>query len=557
MRCVLLSCLLLPFFVFSQQIPQTSKVQELKTLIPSLIKQGNIPGLSIVLLKNGEVMWSQAFGYSNNKTKALLTTKNVFEGGSLGKPLFAYAVMRLAELGRIDLNKPLIEYYPEKYAGDTQRLKKITAITCLTHTTGFPDQRPVDGVLKFYHNPGEKFSYSGEGIRYLQKAIEYKEGKGLNEIMNELIFKPLAMTSSSYTWRSDFDILKVYPHDFLGMTKERHKPGEASAVGSLHTTASDYSKFLKSLLKKDLLQSDSYKKMLTAFTSVEEDCIECLEKGRRKLSKELSWGLGIGLQQSEAGKEYWHWEDNGNMQAFFLGKEDSKDGIVIFGNSANLLSVVEKIVNTAFDEDLPAVSWLKIVPYNRSERLAFNSILTTNKVDKKAIANLTYNQLNWVAFTLLKAEKIKEAIEVLKTRIDSSSISDSYYALALAYMMSDNYDAAKEYSRKSATLNASNTDARELLLKLEDETRIIAPSILKQYAGQYNTPFGPADISVTGGKLYLKIAEYPVEKLVAKNETTFLANGYGFALNFEKDKDKVKGFSFMIGNEKKEALKYK
>jgi len=556
MRRFLFSCLLLPYHVYCQPTASV-KIQELKTQIPSLIRQGNIPGVSIAVIKNGELASAQAFGYSNNKNKTLLTTKNVFEGASLGIPLFAYAVLRLAEMGKIDLNQPITEYYPQKYAGDTIRLKKITAITCLSHTTGFPNSRPVEGPLKFYHYPGEKFSYSGEGIIYLQKAIEYKMGKPLNEIMNELVFKPLGMTSTSYVWQTNYDQLKAYPHDILGMAKERNKLVEANVVVSLHTTALDYARFIKSLLKKDLLQTETYKKMLSAYMAVEEDCIECLEKGKRKLSKELFWGLGIGLQQQAGKKHYWHWGDNGNMQGFFLAREDAQDGIVILGNSANLLSVVEKIISTAFDEDLPAVSWLKIVPYNRAERLAFNSILTSNKVDRKTVSGLTYNQLNWVAFSLLKAERAKEAIEVIKTRIDSTSISDSYYALAMAYMMSDNYEAAKEYSRKSAFLNARNTDAKELLVKLEDETRLIDPLILKQYAGQYNTPFGTAEVSVAGGRLYLRIAEYPAEKLLARNENTFLASGYGFALNFEKDKDKVKGFSFVVNNEKKEALKIK
>src|SRR5215203_2778572 len=169
MRRFLFSCLLLPYHVYCQPTASV-KIQELKTQIPSLIRQGNIPGVSIAVIKNGELASAQAFGYSNNKNKTLLTTKNVFEGASLGIPLFAYAVLRLAEMGKIDLNQPITEYYPQKYAGDTIRLKKITAITCLSHTTGFPNSRPVEGPLKFYHYPGEKFSYSGEGIIYLQKA---------------------------------------------------------------------------------------------------------------------------------------------------------------------------------------------------------------------------------------------------------------------------------------------------------------------------------------------------------------------------------------------------
>jgi CubicO group peptidase (beta-lactamase class C family) len=555
MRCIFFLFFLLPLFVHSQQT-SASKLSVLKNILPSLMKQANVPGLSIVVIKNGEVSWTQSFGYANVKTKVPLTSKHVFEASSLGVPLFSYAVLRMAELGRIDLDRPIAEYYPVKYAADTQKLKKITARNCLTHTSGLPNTETQGGNLRFYHQPGEKFSYSAEGIKYLQKAVEYKEGKSLNEIMNELVFLPLKMTSTSYVWQNDYESLKVYPHDYLGLTTERIRPAEADAGRSIHTTSSDYAKFLRSLLNKDLLQTAYYKQMMDPLVPVEEDCSECPEKGRRKLSKEISWGMGIGLQQAGDKKYFWHWGDNGNNQGFMLGEESSKDGILLLANSANLLSVVEKITATCFDDTPIAMTWLKVVPYNRAERLVLNGILTNNKVDRSAVSNLTYNQLNWVAFTLLKVQRTKEAIEVLKTRIDSSAISDSYYGMALAYMMSDNFESAKEYSKKSIVLNTNNSLARELLQNMEDETRLVSAAILKQYAGKYNTPFGPAVLSISGGRMFFKLADYPAEKLVARDDTTFIARGYGIELNFEKDiEEKASRFVMIVEGEKKEATR--
>ena len=547
--------LLISHCCFAQSGTTTSTVQELKKLAPALLRQGNVTGLSLAYIKNGEIVWAQSFGYANGKSKTPLTSKSIFEAASLSKPLFAYAVLRLAEQGKIDLNKPLIQYLPEAYVSDTVRLKRVTALHCLTHTTGFPNWRPSGEPLKFYNTPGEKFSYSGEGVNYLQKVIEHIEKKPLNDIMQELIYKPLGMTQTSYTWRPEYETVKVYPHDFQGTPTDRIKPATASAASSLHTTATDYARFVKSLLNADLLETESYKKLLTAYVQVEEECVICPARTKQKLSKELAWGLGVGLQQSGEEKAFWHWGDNGNTQAFMMGRPGTKDGIVILGNSANLLPVVDKIISTAFEKEAPALAWLKIVPYDRAERLAVNSILYSNKVDRKTITPLTYNQLNWVAFTLLKADKPKEAIEVLKSRIDSAAISDSYYGLALAYMMNKNGTDAMEYCRKAVALNARNTNARELLQQLEDESRVLDPSLIQQYTGKYKTKLGEAVITARDGHLYFQGEGGSTDRMIPRSETTFSVKTYGVVLTFEKEKNKVKGFSFLLNNERLEAQK--
>jgi CubicO group peptidase (beta-lactamase class C family) len=82
---------------------------------------------------------------------------------------------------------------------------RLQARIVLSHRTGFPNWRDGDS-LTIYFTPGERFSYSGEGYVYLQRAVEHITGKPLSEYMSEAVFTPLGM-SSSYVWRPAFDAL--------------------------------------------------------------------------------------------------------------------------------------------------------------------------------------------------------------------------------------------------------------------------------------------------------------------------------------------------------------
>jgi CubicO group peptidase (beta-lactamase class C family) len=184
--------------------------------------------------------------------------RTVFRAASLGKAVFAYLVFTLVNDGRLDLDKSLHEYlqkplpeYPDyaDLAGDT-RYRTITARLALSHRTGFPNWRwqMKDRKLRILFNPGEKFLYSGEGYRYLQFVVERITGKDLEALAQERVFRPLGMTSTSYSWRDEYarncaidraPIEKMFGPDFLRMP---------NCAGSLLTTAADYGRFLGAVL---------------------------------------------------------------------------------------------------------------------------------------------------------------------------------------------------------------------------------------------------------------------------------------------------------------------
>ena len=180
-------------------------IARLEKVIPQVMKDGDVPGLSIAFIRNGKVFWHRGFGVKNADTKEPVTDDTVFEAASLSKPVFAYAVMKLVESGKLDLDAPLTKYLLVPDVEKDNRLNQITARRVLSHTTGFPNVRPGGKPLQIYFTPGEKFSYSSEGINYLQMIIEHISGQALEEFMRKTVFEPLGMTSSSYIWQDKYE----------------------------------------------------------------------------------------------------------------------------------------------------------------------------------------------------------------------------------------------------------------------------------------------------------------------------------------------------------------
>ncbi len=161
---------------------------ELEAFVEQIMEKADVAGLSCAIINDRQVVYRKAFGNRNKSTGARNDEETIFSAASFSKAFFAYLVMLLVEDGIINLDKPLYEYlakplyqYPA-YAdleGD-ERYKLITARMVLSHTTGFPNLRSLepDGRLKFLFSPGERNSYSGEGINAAANGYrrDYRQG---------------------------------------------------------------------------------------------------------------------------------------------------------------------------------------------------------------------------------------------------------------------------------------------------------------------------------------------------------------------------------------------
>jgi len=449
-------------------------VAKLEADIPALMKQADVPGMSIALIRNGKVAWRGNFGVKNTKSAEPVDDNTVFEAASLSKPVFAYAVLKLVEQGKIGLDVPLTSYLSKPYIAGDARLEKITARLVLSHRTGFPNWRGDGNPLTIHFTPGERFSYSGEGFVYLQRAVEQIEGKPLDEVMNALVFTPLAMTSSSYVWRPDFDQRTATGHDSDGIPQDLWKPNEAGAASTLNTTAHDYALFVAAVANGAGLKRSTFREMETPQIAVNPECTNCTEQAPKELSKSIFWGLGWGIQKNGSDTSLWHWGDNGSFKCFVVANLSRRSGAVMFTNSENGLAIAPAVMREATGNDPLVFGWLKYDAYD-SAAMKFRQAVRDQGAERALElfaaplkdGAIPEGAVNSVGYHLLWQKHTTDAIKVFRfnTQLHPQS-ANAFDSLGEGYMVSGDKAQAIENYQRSLALDPNNNNAVKQLAKL-------------------------------------------------------------------------------------------
>jgi CubicO group peptidase (beta-lactamase class C family) len=455
--------------------PDKATLVRLDKSLPDLMAKGAVPGLSIALIRDGTTYWVHSFGVRDAKSGQPVTEETIFEAASLSKPVFAYGVLKLVDQGKLDLDTPLTKYLSPPYIEGDDRLEKITARYVLSHRTGLPNWRGDGNALTIRFTPGERFSYSGEGFVYLQKVVEKVTGRALNDYMTEAVFVPLRMKSSSYVWRDDYDARTATGHDGDGQTREKSRPKEGNAAASLHTTARDYALFVDAVMKGTGLKPKTVRQMETPQIAVDPECTNCTDRAPKELSRNVFWGLGWGVQETEQGESLWHWGDNGAFKCVVVFYPKRKIGMVLFTNSENGLSIAQAVEAEALGGDQPAFTWIKYERYD-SESIRFARAVRENGVDpainefRPALlrGDIPEGFINSTGYRLMGQNKLADAIRIFQLNAALYPRSWNVYdSLGEAYMNHGDKELAIQNYEKSLELNPQNTKGAATLQKLK------------------------------------------------------------------------------------------
>ena len=263
---------------------------------------------------------------------------DVFQAASLGKPVFAWAVLQLDAQGALDLDAPVLRYLPGGYehtsnpfvrrAGrldrvDDPRLARVTARMLLQHASGLPNLPRAP--LVFEGEPGAAWRYSGEGYTLLQRAVEAIAGGPLDRVMAGRVFGPLGMASSGYP--PDLHAVPGHHEDGRPLPPPRF---DAPVAGTtLLTTAGDYGRFLAALLN-------------------DERTLRTIRSSPVPVPNApgLAWGLGWGLAYAGAHPMLWHWGSNLGFRSFVMAAPDTGDAIALFTDSDGGMAAAHDLVRT-------------------------------------------------------------------------------------------------------------------------------------------------------------------------------------------------------------------
>ena len=194
-------------FCYSQSITQIDK-ESTSEYLDSLRNLWDVPGVAVAVVKDGEIIYSNGFGSKSSDEFLPVSSKTLFCLGSSSKAFTSFACSLLAENGKLDFNKPIIEYIPWFRLKDEYATSHLNSLDLLTHRSGLPKHpfcREIQpGSIKefvkrvqFLNNNGglrEKWQYSNINYIILTCLIEELTGSSWDNYYTENIFKPLNMS---------------------------------------------------------------------------------------------------------------------------------------------------------------------------------------------------------------------------------------------------------------------------------------------------------------------------------------------------------------------------
>ncbi len=259
---------------------QTSRAtdQAVDTYVQAEMEKRHIPGLALLVVRDGAMVKTKGFGESNLEYKVAVKPETLFQSGSLGKQFAATAVMMLVEEGKIHLDDPINKYFceaPPKWEGVTVRhlLSHTGGLTDYPKNFNFRADYTEDQLLAkaaeipLAFKPGEKWAYSNVGYLTLGVLIHRVTGQFYGDFLQERIFRPLGMNTTRIINEAD-----IIPNRAAGyrLVKGELKNQEwvsptlnTTADGSLYFTILDLAKWDAALYTEKLLHRSSLEQMWT------------------------------------------------------------------------------------------------------------------------------------------------------------------------------------------------------------------------------------------------------------------------------------------------------
>ena len=256
----------------------------LENKFQSLIDQNMMVGLSLAIVREGNLIYSQGLGMTGVEDYCLpITPDTLFAIGSISKAIAAATIMRLVEQDILNLDSPIVEYLNDFNFEDSRNGQKVTLRHLLNHSSGLPaggrnwGLRGHDALSKFVYEdirfhqfltpPGKVHNYSSTAISCVGYVAEIVTNTPFDTLVQQLVFEPLDMHRSTFNLAEAMTYPSALPH-YLGKDGKLHvihrqsdnDMGHASSFGFCSTH--DLAKFATALfIPGKLLQARSIQEM--------------------------------------------------------------------------------------------------------------------------------------------------------------------------------------------------------------------------------------------------------------------------------------------------------
>jgi len=428
--------------------------------IEELLLQSGVPALSLAIIDNNQVVFYHNYGYKNKKTGEKVDENTLFEACSLSKQFLVFLAHKMVDEGKLDLDKPVYQYLKFDLLEYDPRYKLITSRMILNHSSGLENWARENNPdkLEIISNPGDHYTYSGEGYNYLARVMALLLGETEEVYFDKLVFNPLQLhhTYSHFTADGKFPADYAVGHTKLDQKVEKWINSTPIPSSAINTTAEDYAKLVIGTFDQKHLSEKSIKDILAPETKLEID-------GNYK----YYWGSGYGIQYSPQDTIVFQSGSNDGFKSWVNYSVVNKSGLVYFTNSdlgmsignklneitLNTKSPIEKMADLDYQSDILV---LLNIYKTRSAEAMFAGI--DSLLNKRPVSVETLNILGWIIAGENKV--ITENIFKKNIKIHPNAAA-AYANLGNLYMQQKDYSSAIKCLTQCKTLDPlyENADA--------------------------------------------------------------------------------------------------
>jgi len=329
--------------IFGQAI---SNNEVLKVKIDTYLNASSENGYaaSVLVSKQGDIIVSKGYGWSDRKNKILNTSSSVFNIGSVTKQFTAAAILKLVEQGKLKTTDKIGQFYNEAPSDK----KNITIHQLLTHTTGVSpatggfryDEATKEQLLKEFFEaklqsvPGTKHQYANANYIMLSAIIEFVSGQDYTAFLQENFWTPLKMNHTGYksiSFNSEM-ISHGYYFNYTygiwedwGITQEHlpdnNKHWYSIGKGDIYSTTLDLYKWHVGLETNKVLSANTKKILETPFVAENQD-------------GNTHYAYGWATFKTKSGKKVvWHNGSNGIFFGNFVRFTDDDIVVIVLSNT--------------------------------------------------------------------------------------------------------------------------------------------------------------------------------------------------------------------------------
>lgn len=349
--------------------------------VDELMDEYHIPGVVLALVREGELVWSAAYGYANIETGRPMTVDTVNRAESISKSVTAWGVMTLVEDGRLGLDDPIADHIDRRALREAGiPSDALTVRQLLSHSAGvsmgmigreYAPDGPVpslleslSGELQLVRRPDSGFLYSNTGFNLLELLIEEVAGDDFAAYMQREVLDPLGMHSSSFVWSEELTPPVPLGYELDGSPVPVYVYPE-KASGGLFASVEDIARFVIAGMTgpNPVLESETIDQLYTPVVEI---------TGLFRFVSP-SYGLGHFLETLSNGEQaVWHGGQGHGWMTDFHSVPATGDGIVVMANSQRAWPLIAGVlsdwsewnefspVGFAVIARLPAVAWIVI-----------------------------------------------------------------------------------------------------------------------------------------------------------------------------------------------------